>query len=146
ETTIGPANVYSSDVVIGLTLLAAAGAGVVYGWKPLARPRALWIVAGAFLLFLGASCFWSPVEAPRTHLVTYAKLVVYALRAPALVLLLRRGLPVRRFLTVFVVWCVAASGWGLLQFLGVVKEFEGYRPGQREVSFLGIYDFAAFAG
>lgn len=146
ETTVGPANVYSSDVVIALTLLAAVGAGRVYGWQPLARPRVLWIVAAAFLLFLGASCFWRPVEAPKTHLVTYAKIVEYALLAPALVLLLRRRVHVSRFLTVFVAWCVAASSWGLLQFLGVVKEFEGYRPGQREVSFLGIYDFAVFAG
>ena len=145
-TTVGPAHVYGSDVVIGLTLLAAVGAGLVYGWTPLARPRMLWIVAAAFLLFLGASCFWQPIEAPKTHLVTWAKLVEYALLAPALVLLLRRRAQVNRFLTVFVVWCVAASGWGLLQFLGVVKEFEGYRPGQREVSFLGIYDFAVFAG
>src|SRR5207248_513953 len=91
-------------------------------------------------------CFWRPVEAPKDHLVTYAKIVEYALLAPALVLLFRRRAHVERFLAVFVAWCAAASGWGLLQFLGVVKEFEGFRPGQREVSFLGIYDFAVFAG
>jgi hypothetical protein len=36
--------------------------------------------------------------------------------------------------------------WGALQFLGVVSEFEGKRPGQREVSFLGTHDFAALSG
>ena len=35
---------------------------------------------------------------------------------------------------------------GLLQFLGVVSEFEGKRPGQREPSFVGIHDFAALSG
>jgi hypothetical protein len=146
ETTVGPAHVYGSDVMIAITLAAALAAGVLYGWRPLARPRALWYVAGAFLLFLGISNFWRPIEAPREHLVTYAKIVEYALLAPAIVLLLRRRVQVERFLVVFVAWCAAAAGWGLLQFLGVVKEFEGYRPGQREVSFLGIYDFAVFAG
>ena len=43
-------------------------------------------------------------------------------------------------------WSVAATGWGLLQFLGVVSEFEGKRPGQREPSFVGIHDFAALSG
>ena len=43
------------------------------------------------------------------------------------------------------VWSAAATGWGLLQFLGVVDEFEGRRPGQRETSFLGVHDFAALS-
>ena len=80
------------------------------------------------------------------HLVTAAKIVEYALLAPSLVLLLRRRVDVDRFLIAFVAWSAAASSWGLLQFLGVVAEFEGKRPGQREVSFLGIHDFGAFAG
>lgn len=144
--TIGPAHAYVSDFAIALTVLAALTAGVRFGFAPLLRPRVLWYVGGAFLLFLGASCFWRPIEAPTTHLVTFAKFVEYALLTPSLVLLFRRREHVRRFLIVFTAWCVAASGWGALQFLGVVKEFEGFRPGQREVSFLGIYDFAVFAG
>ena len=46
----------------------------------------------------------------------------------------------------FVAWSVAATSWGLLQFLGIVAEFEGKRPGQREPSFVGIHDFAALSG
>src|SRR5207248_433850 len=72
------------------------------------------------------------------------KVVEYALLAPALVLLLRRPAQVDRFLVAFVAWSVAATGWGFLQFVGAVNEFEGKRPGQREASFLGIHDFAAF--
>jgi O-antigen ligase len=43
-------------------------------------------------------------------------------------------------------WSVAATSWGLLQFLGLVSEFEGKRPGQREPSFVGIHDLAALSG
>src|SRR5207237_1403764 len=59
---------------------------------------------------------------------------------------LRRRAQVDRFLVAFVAWSVAATGWGFLQFVGAVNEFEGKRPGQREVSFLGIHDFAGFSG
>ena len=38
-----------------------------------------------------------------------------------------------------------ASAWAALQFLGLVDEFEGRRPGQREPSFLGVHDFAALS-
>ena len=34
---------------------------------------------------------------------------------------------------------------GVLQFLGLVNEFEGRRPGQREPSYVGIHDFAALS-
>src|SRR5205085_28196 len=57
-----------------------------------------------------------------------------------------RPAQVDRFLVAFVAWSVAATGWGFLQFVGAVNEFEGKRPGQREVSFLGIHDFAGFSG
>ena len=50
------------------------------------------------------------------------------------------------FLSAFVLVSVAATSWGLLQFLGLVDEFEGRRPGQREPSFVGIHDFAALSG
>ncbi|HZO97873.1 MAG TPA: O-antigen ligase family protein [Gaiellaceae bacterium] len=146
HTAFGPVDVFGSDVAVLVTVLVAAVAGVWFGWRPLRRPLALWCVAGALLALLGLSCLWRPIERPTTHLVTFAKVVEYALLAPALVLLLRRPRQVDRFLVAFVAWSVAASGWGLLQFVGAVGEFEGKRPGQREVSFLGIHDFAAFSG
>jgi O-antigen ligase len=146
HATFGPVDVFGSDVAIAITLLAAIAAGVLYGWRPLVRPRVLWLVAGALLVFFAVSCLWTPIEQPTTHFVTLGKFVEYALLAPALVLLLRRRAQVDRYLGVFVAWSCAAAGWGVLQFLGIVNEFEGKRPGQREVSFLGIYDFAVFAG
>jgi hypothetical protein len=144
STSFGPVDVYGSDVVIALTLLAAVVAGVLFGWRRLLAVPVLWALAGALLALIVVSCLWTPLEKTTTHLVTAAKVVEYALLAPAVVLLLRRRVDVDRFLIAFVAWCAAASAWGVLQFLGVVVEFEGKRPGQREVSFLGTHDFGAF--
>jgi O-antigen ligase len=143
--TVGPLDVATSDLAAAAVVAAALAAGVMWGFAPLRRPLALWIVAGAFLGLLVVSVFWTPLELTTKHLVTAAKIVEYALLAPSLVLLLRRTVDVDRFLAVFVAWSVCAAVWGVLQFLGLVNEFFGKRPGQREVSFLGIHDFAGFA-
>ena len=145
HASFGAVDVYGSDVAIAVTLLAAVAAGVCFGWHRL-RPRALWLFASALIVLFVLSCFWRPLEAPKSHLITAAKVIEYALLAPAAVLLFRRTVDFERFLAVFVAWSVAASGWGLLQFLGLVSEFEGKRPGQREVSFLGHQDLGAFSG
>lgn len=142
---VGPATAYGSDVAIILTLVAGAISAVLFGWRHLLRARLLWLSASALIGLFVVSCFWSPAEETTTHLVTAAKYAEYALIAPALVLLFRRRDDLIRFLWVYVVWCAAAGLWGLLQFLGLVNEFEGRRPGQREVSFLGHDDFGAFA-
>ena len=145
-TTVGPASVYASDVVIAAIVIAGFAAGFLLGWRPLLPVRALWICAIALLALYAISCFWRPFEQTQTHLITAAKFAEYALLAPALVLLLRTRRQLERFLWVFVLWGAAAAGWGVLQFLGVVNEFEGRRPGQLEVSFLGNVDFAVTAG
>jgi hypothetical protein len=145
HTTFGPVDVFGSDVAVAVTVLVALLAGVWFGWRPLLRPLALWCVAAALLLWFLVTWFWRPLEQTTAHLVTLGKIVEYALLAPALVLLLRRPAHVDRFLAAFVAWSAAATGWGLLQFVGAVDEFEGKRPGQREVSFLGIHDFAVFS-
>ena len=145
QTSLGPLDVYGSDVAVAATVAAALIAGAWWGFAPLRRSALLWTVAGALLALIVVSCFWTPLDHTQKHLITAAKLVEYALLAPSLVLLLRRRIDVDRFLLVFVGWSAAASSWGLLQFLGLVNEFEGKRPGQREVSFLGIHDFAGFS-
>jgi O-Antigen ligase len=143
---IGPVNVYGSDVAIACVVAAAIAAGFLYGWQPLVRPWPLWAAAAALLALFAISNFWQPLEDTTSHLVTAAKSAEYALLAPALVLLFRRSFQVERFLWVFVAWGTAASGWAVLQFLGVVNEFEGRRPGQLEPSFLGNIDYAATSG
>ena len=145
HASVGPVNVYGSDVAILAVVVAAATAGMLFGWQRVLEPKLLWLTAAALLAMFVVSCFWSPLESTTSHLVTAAKSAEYALLAPAAVLLFRRSVDLFRFLAVFVAWAAAASGWGLLQFLGIVNEFDGKRPGQREVSFLGHEDFGAFA-
>jgi hypothetical protein len=146
EGTLGPVHVFMSDAVIAVVVAAAIAAGFRFGWRPLVPAWPLWLVAGALLALFAVSCFWRPLEETTTHLVTAAKVGEYALLAPAVVLLFRRRAQVDRFILAFVVWGAAASGWAVLQFLGVINEFEGRRPGQLEPSFLGNIDFAAFSG
>ena len=145
HATVGSVDVFASDLAVAAVVVAAIVAVRLWGAAPLRPARTLWLAAAAFLALLVVSCFWTPVEQLQTHVTTAVKIGEYALLAPALCLLLRRRIDVDRFLLAFVAWSVCASTWGALQFVGAVNEFEGKRPGQREVSFLGIHDFAAFS-
>jgi len=142
----GPATAYGSDIVIILTLLAAVASGLMFGWERLAGSRLLWLAIAGLVAVFALSCLYRPFQEVRTHLITVSKIGEYALLAPACVLLFRRAVDLERFLVVFVAWSAAASAWGLLQFLGLVNEFDGKRPGQREVSFIGHESFGAFTG
>ena len=146
EATLGPVHVFMSDAVIAVVVVAALAAGFRFGWRPLVPAWPLWLVAGALLALFVVSCFWRPLEQTTTHIVTAAKIGEYALLAPAVTLLFRRRAHVDRFLFAFVAWGAAATGWAVLQFFGIINEFEGRRPGQLEPSFLGNIDFAAFSG
>src|SRR5581483_2017913 len=130
--------------------LCAIASGFLYGWSPLGSARWLWIVAAALLVLWVLACLWRPVEMPTKHLVSVAKIIEYALLAPSIVLLFRRQVDVDRFIAVFVAWALAAAGYGVLMFLGAVKDPlaqpPGFRPGQREVSFLGHQDLGSFTG
>src|SRR5262249_2504066 len=55
--TVGPADVYSSDVAVAVTVLAAIVAGAWFGWQPLRRPLVLWYIAGALLALCVVACF-----------------------------------------------------------------------------------------
>jgi O-antigen ligase len=143
---VGPATVYGSDVAIACVVVAAFYAGWKFGWEPLGRTRLLWVAAAALLALFAVSCFWQPLERTTKHLVTEAKVVEYALLAPSVVLLLRRSIDLDRFFRIYVAWSAAAAGWGVLQFFGLVNEYQGKRPGQREVSFIGHQDLGAFTG
>jgi O-antigen ligase len=132
-------------VVVTAALVAfRGGAEVLRTAAPVLVPTAL------FVGLLLAASIWPPFFEDgypwRTHLVTALKFGEYALLAPAVLLLLRRSRDRVLFLSAFVLVSVAATSWGLLQFLGLVDEFEGRRPGQREPSFVGIHDFAALSG
>jgi hypothetical protein len=78
--------------------------------------------------------------------VSAAKFVEYAALA-AVVPLVFRGRADRRVLYWSVaLWSAFLTLIGILQFLGLVDEFEGKRPQQREPSYIGIHDFGAISG
>jgi hypothetical protein len=98
HASIGPVDVFGSDVAVAVTLLAGAVAAWALGWRRLGSARTLWLVAGGLIVLFFASCFWTPLDRTTTHLVTAAKVAEYALLAPAIVLLLRRRAHVDRLL------------------------------------------------
>src|SRR5205085_3075769 len=130
--------------------LAAVWAGIREGWTPLRPGRAIWITLAAVVAIVFVSTFYGLARPPHyrflTHLVTAAKFAEYAVLAPAVPLLLRVRRDVTLLFWTIAAWSAAATAWGLLQFSGLVNEFEGKRPLQREPSFLGIHDLAALSG
>jgi hypothetical protein len=153
--TIGLGSTGATVTLSDLAVLAAGAvglwAGLRRGFGPLRPGAAVWIASAAFLLWIFAATVYPlAFEAHYrflTHLVTALKFAEYALLALAAPVVLRRRVEdVGAVLAALAIWSVAASADGVLQFLGLVNEFEGRRPGQREPSFLGIHDLAALSG
>jgi O-antigen ligase len=147
STTVG---IELSDAAVLAVVAVAAAVGLRVGWSTLRPGRILWLCEAVFLsLVVVASLqplFWQDHYRFLTHLVTAAKFCEYGLLAPALALLVRTASDALPLLCSAVAWSVAATGWALLQFAGLVDELEGKRPLQREPSFVGIHDFAALSG
>ena len=139
-----------ADAAIACVLLAAALRGRREGWQPLLRARVVLGLAAAFLLVCTVSLATPSLLGEEydltRHAISLAKFGWYATLLPATVLLVRSTVDLVPVVRALVAWSVAATSWGLLQFLGIVAEFEGKRPGQREPSFVGIHDFAALSG
>jgi O-antigen ligase len=139
-----------ADAAIALVVAAALVRARRDGWAPLVASRLLLGLTAAFLV-VGAVSLATPSligedYAFGVHAISFAKFAWYALLLPATVLLVRSTRDAVPLLRMVVGWSAVATAWGLLQFLGVVAEFEGKRPGQREPSFVGIHDFAALSG
>ncbi len=139
-----------ADAAIAATLAAAIARATRDGWEPLRRARWLLLFASA-LVVVGAVSLATPALLGEdydvgVHVISVAKFAWYASLLPATVLLVRSARDAVPLLRIVVAWSVAATAVGLLQFLGVVAEFEGKRPGQREPSFVGIHDLAALSG
>ena len=144
------ATLYLSDLAVLAIGAVGAVAGIRLGFAPLRAGRAIWISSAVFLAFVLAG---TAVGAATTdgypladNLLTTAKLTEYALLALAAPLAIRGAQELTPLLVVLTAWSTAATFGALLQFLGVLNEFEGRRPGQREPSFLGIHDLAALSG
>jgi hypothetical protein len=139
-----------ADAAIAAVLLAAAVRARRAGAAPLRGARAVLVAAAALvavgLLSLATPALRGEEYEVATHVVSALKFAWYAALLPATVLLVRNAAEARPLLAALVAWSVVATTVGALQFLGLVSEFEGRRPGQREPSLVGIHDFAALSG
>jgi O-Antigen ligase len=138
-----------ADLAVAAVAVVALLEGLRTGFAALTAGRWALLAAAAYaVLILVAVTYPLLRDEPydwHVHLVSALKWAWYGLLAPATLLLVRRERDGVLLLQALVAWSVAATVWGLLQFLGLVAEFEGKRPGQREPSFVGIHDFAALS-
>jgi O-antigen ligase len=138
-----------SDLAVLVVVATAICSGISLGFAPLRGGLAVLLAAGLLLGWIWLSIVFPLLRdhpyAWQDHAVTAAKFAEYALLAVSVPLLLRSIRDVRLVLGSLVVWSTAATAFGLLQFVGLVDEFEGRRPWQREPSFLGIHDLAALS-
>jgi len=139
-----------ADAAIACVLVAAWRRSRREGWQPLLRARLVVGLAAAFLVVCAISLATPSLLGEdydlTRHAISLAKFGWYATLLPATALLVRSTVDLVPVVRAFVAWSVGATSWGLLQFLGIVVEFEGKRPGQREPSFVGIHDLAALSG
>jgi hypothetical protein len=138
-----------ADLAVAAVVGVALNEGRRTGFAVLRQGRPALLAAAVFCgLVLVAVSYPLLRDDPydwHVHLVSAGKWAWYALLAPATVLLVRRESDGVLLFRAVVAWGVLATSWGALQFLGLVDEFEGRRPGQREPSFVGIHDFAALS-
>ena len=135
-----------SDLAV-LVVVAAAVFAVRQGTSRLGPGRILWIPGTALLLWLAFQAL-RPDSVDdalfEDHLVSYAKLVEYALLAVAVPLLVRRTRDLTIVLGSLVLWSAVASAVALVQFVGL-DVFDAWNAGWRQPSFLGHHDLAALS-
>jgi O-antigen ligase len=136
-----------SDVAVLVVVIAAALAASRDGLARLAAGRWLWLAGAALLAWLAFQTF-RPVSLDDAlfddHLVSFLKLVEYALLALAVPLLVRRATDLAIVLGGLVLWAAVAVAVALLQFFGL-DIFGAWNAGWRQPSFLGHHDLAALA-
>jgi hypothetical protein len=141
-------NAYLSDFAVLAVVLMALAQGARRGFAPLAAGTWLWLVGGLFVFWIFSEVVFGHLHTAayswRTHGVTAAKFAEYALLAPALPLLLRRGRDLLLPIWSIALWSGAATIVGIAQFFGADILIAG-TVGHRQSSFLGPSDFAALS-
>jgi hypothetical protein len=136
-----------SDLAVLVVGIAAGIAWVRLGNAGLRHARLLWISGGALLAWLAFEALRPSStgdELFADHLVSYLKLVEYALLAVFVPLVVRRARDLTIVLGGIVLWATIAVAVALGQFFGL-DVFGAWNPGWRQPSFLGHHDLAALA-
>lgn len=147
----GPITSNLTDVAVAAVVVAAVVtlATRTDARLALARSWYVWLPLGVFLLWALASLAWARANASGyatgTRLVSALKLVELALLAPAAAAVVRSAIERRALIIGVCAWSAFLSAIAALQFLGLVNEFEGRRPVQREPSYIGVHELGAIS-
>jgi len=136
-----------SDLALLAVFAAATMAAVRGGLSRLASSRLLWISGGLLLAWLAFEAFRPSSlhdDHVGDHLVSYAKLVEYALLAVCVPLVVRRRQDLVLITGAAVLWSAVATGVAFLQLLGF-DIFAVTTSGWRYSSFLGRHDLAGLS-
>ncbi len=141
-------NAYLSDFAVLAVVLTGLAVGLQSGFGRLAGARLLWSAAIVFFVWVFAEVALGRVHDSgyswQTHAVTAAKLLEYALLAPAVALIIRTSADLLVALWSLTLWSVFATGVGVAQFFGAPIFFAG-TVARRQASFLSSGDFAALS-
>ena len=136
-----------SDVAVLVVVAVAVVVAIRLGLDRLRPARSLWLSGTALLAWLAFEAL-RPVSLDddqlAARLVSFLKLVEYALLAVAVPLLVRRRQDLTILLGALVLWSAVASAVAVLQFFGL-DVFDAWNAGWRQPSFLGHHDLAALS-
>ena len=141
------ADIRLSDLALLVVVVAAGVYAARKGTSRLGPARILWIPGIGLLLWLAFQALRpASVDDARfeDHLVSYVKLVEYALLVIAVPLLVRRTQDLTIVLASLMLWSAVASAVALAQFFGL-DVFDAWNAGWRQPSFLGHHDLAALS-
>ncbi len=148
--THGSVGIDLSDLALAAVVLAGLWTLRRHGPAALAAQPVLWLLFAAFLIWLVVSIAWATHYDPNyplhSRVVSAFKYVEFAMLAPVAALVLRRAADRSALLLAVAAWSAFLTVVGALQFLGIVNEFDGRRPVQREPSYIGIHELGAFSG
>ena len=141
------ADIRLSDLAVLVVVIAAVVYAARKGTSRLGAARVLWIPGIGLLVWLAFQAL-RPASVDdalfEDHLVSYVKLVEYALIVVAVPLLVRRTQDLTIVLGSLVLWSAVASTVALAQFFGL-DVFDAWNAGWRQPSFLGHHDLAALS-